>query len=149
MTETVSMKLVFRVGGVGFSLPIDDLVEIQEGLGASESPVAESPVSQVGVLPFRGGTLPVFDLRPVLGLPLEPSGAEWPTVLVLCGREGMWGGVVDRVEGIFADSNFSFRPLPPLLQRQVPLPYDGLWLWREEPLHACSALALETMRGAT
>lgn len=132
MTDATHMQLVFRLGGMGFVLPIGDLVEVRETV--SPAPVAET----AGDSP---GTPEVIDLRCQFGLP-GPAGADGP-LLVLCGRCGPWMLPVDCVEGIFPAGEFTLRPLPELLSITEPGPCRELALWREEALQACQALELE------
>lgn len=131
MTDAAHMQLVFRLGGMGFVLPIGDLVEVRDTV----SPAPADPAGD------SSGPPEVFDLRSQFGLP-GPAGAEGP-LLVLCGRRGPWMLSVDRVEGIFPAAEFTLRPLPELLSRTESGPCRELALWREEALQACQALELE------
>jgi purine-binding chemotaxis protein CheW len=134
MTDATHMQLVFRLGGMGFVLPIGDLVEVREAVipAPASDPAGESPE-----------TPEVIDLRSRFGLP-GPGMADGP-LLVLCGRCGPWMLPVDCVEGIFPASEFTLRPLPELLSRTEPGPCRELAMWREEALQACQALELEAL----
>jgi len=137
MTDSVQMQLVFRLAGIGFVLPIGDLVEVREAATATGA----------GVVDDAGDPMALTDLRARLGLP-----AAKPThgpLLVLCGRSRPWVLAVDSVEGIFPGGDFSMRPLPALLAREAPGTFRELAVWREEPLQVCNALQLEQLgRGA-
>jgi purine-binding chemotaxis protein CheW len=139
------MKLVFRLGEIGFALSIQDLIEIREDpcsvLDRSE---ADSGSMLLGRLMHRGDSIPVIDLGKCLKLPVSTTS---PIVLVLAGESGMWGMTADRVEGIFPESEFESRPLPILFGRPDSLPYAGLELWRDEPLVLCEARKLEDYWG--
>lgn len=124
MTDSADMQLVFRLAGVGFALPIDDLVEIREAGNFGEA----------GDAPER------LDLAAGLGLEAPVSGGA---LLVLCGEAGPWMTAVERIEGIFPAGDLRYLSMPPLLQRDVTLPFEVLALWRQEPLHVCRALQLE------
>lgn len=147
MMNSVRMKLVFRLGGIGFALPVQDLVEIREDPGGVLDLSASEPSTPVvGHLMHRGETIPIHDLREALGLSPSPV-AEGSIVLVLDGGTGAWAVTADRVEGIFPMEEFESRPLPLLLIRREPLPYTHLDLWRDEPLVLCEARRLEHCRG--
>lgn len=147
MTDPGRMRLVFRLGGVGFSLPVQDLIEIREEVADALDRSAADPAAQVlGALSHRGGSIPVRDLGRRLELP-APFPEEAPVLLVLTGEDGCWGVLVDRVEGIFPTSEFDTRPVPPLLVRQESLPYTHLDLWRGEPLVHCEAGVLQRCWG--
>ena len=137
MTDSAQMQLVFRLAGIGFVLPIGDLVEVREAATATGA----------GLVDDAGEPMELTDLRTRLGLP-----AAKPTrgpLLVLCGRSRPWVLAVDSVEGIFPGGDFSMRPLPALLAREAPGTFRELAVWREEPLQVCNALQLEQLgRGA-
>ncbi len=149
-TEPPSMQLVFRVAGFGCALPIDNLVEVCQEPGPDiEYEVAEAGPQGKGKYRHRGNLLTVYALAPALGLKERTPTANGEVVLILGGRAGFWGLVVDAVEGIFPAEEFSGFPLPKLLERETPLPFEGLLVWREELLHSYETLHLETfLRGA-
>jgi purine-binding chemotaxis protein CheW len=145
MTNTVRMKLVFRLGGIGFALSVQDLIEIREDPGGVlDRSRAEAEPMILGRLMYRGEAIPVIDLGRCLEV---PSSTTSPIVLILAGESGTWGTTADRVEGIFAESEFESRPLPILLRGPSPLPYAGVELWRDEPLVLCEAKRLEDLWG--
>jgi len=145
MINTARMKLVFRLGEIGFALSIQDLIEIREDpcsvLDRSE---ADSGTMLLGRLVHRGDSIPVIDLGKCLEIPVSTTS---PIVLILAGESGIWGMTADRVEGIFPESEFESRPLPILVGRPDSLPYAGLELWRDEPLVLCEARKLEEYWG--
>ena len=145
MIDTARMKLVFRLGEIGFALSIQDLIEIKEDpcsvLDRSE---ADSGTMLLGRLMHRGDSIPVINLGKCLELPVSTTS---PIVLILAGKSGIWGMTADRVEGIFPESEFESRPLPILVGRPDSLPYAGLELWRDEPLVLCEARKLEEYWG--
>ena len=145
MINTARMKLVFRLGKIGFALSIQDLIEIREDpcsvLDRSE---ADSGTMLLGRLMHRGDSIPVINLGKCLKLPVSTTR---PIVLILAGKSGIWGMTADRVEGIFPESEFESRPLPILVGRPDSLPYAGLELWRDEPLVLCEARKLEEYWG--
>lgn len=147
MTNTVRMKLVFRLGEIGFALSVQDLIEIREDPGGVlDRSGADAEFMILGRLMYRGEAIPVIDLGKCLGV---PSSSISPIVLILAGESGIWGTTADRVEGIFPESEFDFRPLPILLIGRDPLPYTGVELWRDEPLVLCDAGKLKDRWGGS
>jgi purine-binding chemotaxis protein CheW len=145
MINTARMKLVFRLGEIGFALSIQDLIEIREDPGGVlDRSEADPGAMLLGRLMLRGEAIPLIDLGTCLELPVSSTS---PIVLILAGESGMWGMAADRVEGIFPESEFESRPLPIILGRQDSLPYAGLELWRDEPLVLCDARKLEDYWG--
>ncbi len=144
MADSVLMKLVFRIAEIGFALPINDLVEIREGVGGwLDRSTADPALCLVGTLPHRGEMIAVRDLKRGFRLALESAEVAGP-VLILAGRGGPWGALVDRVEGIFSSAEFDVQPLPWLLTNQAPLPYDRVAVRNGEPLVLCEPGGLET-----
>lgn len=142
MSEPGSMQLVFREGRMGFALPVEDLGEIREAPGSALDPASADPDrGLVGRLRWRDRELDVFDGRVAAGVPATDGGAI-QAVLVLCARAGCFGLTAQKVEGIFPAGEFRVSALPLLLQRERPLPYDHLLLWRRELLHGCTAQQL-------
>jgi purine-binding chemotaxis protein CheW len=145
MTNTVRMKLVFRLGEIGFALCVQDLIEIREDPGGVlDRSKADPEVLILGRLTYRGEAIPVIDLGKCLEV---PSSRTSPIVLILAGESGIWGTTADRVEGIFPESEFDSRPLPILLGGPDSLPYAGVELWRDEPLVLCEAKKLQDRWG--
>jgi len=132
MTDSAEMHLVFRLGGIGFVMPIDDLVEIREATPAAPAAVASDE------------PLPV-DLPRALGL--APAHIEGGARVVLCGNSKPWVLQVEHIDGIFPAREFDHRPLPELLWRDVLSPFKHLAIWRGEVLQACRALQLEQFGG--
>ena len=132
MTDSAEMHLVFRLGGIGFVLPIDDLVEIREA-------TPETPAGVAGDEPL------LVDLRCALGL--SQANSAGGARVVLCGNPKPWMLQVEHIDGIFPASEFDYRPLPELLWREALPPFQWLALWRGEVLQACRALQLEQFRG--
>lgn len=142
MTTPAGMKLVFRLGGIGFSLPIEGLVEIRDDAVPTLDRSKADPAAQLlGHLSHRGAPIPVRSLGARLGL--DVPVCEGAVVLVLPGEAGTWGVAADSVEGIFPATEFLSRRLPPLLTGRRPLPCSHCDLWRDEPLLSCEAGALE------
>lgn len=141
-------KLVFRLGGMGFSLPIEALLEIREGAGGWIDRSAGVPDEHLlGELRGRDGRLPVFDLRGLFHT-VASSDADSLVVLVLYGLDGPWGGVADSIEGIFPAGEFTSRSLPLPFRGEGDLPYGSLDFWRGEALVALRVGDLDRLREA-
>ena len=137
------MKLVFRLHGVGFSLPVEDLVEIREkDADRLDRSAADPGIHLLGTVAHRGDTILVRDLHSRMALPLPASHEPLP-LLVLVGAAGPWAGLVEEVRGIFPAKEFLPRPVPFLLSRPKRQPFGWLDIWRDEPLVACSSEGLE------
>jgi len=132
MTGSAEMKLVFRLAGIGFSLPVNLLVEIVELEERPRKSTGDdaSPWAQVT---FRGEDVPLIDIAQNFGLsaPLEGSSM---TMLVLHGELGHWGALVHAVEGIRSKGEFEERVLSPLFSLGGGNLYDTIDYWRDEPL---------------
>jgi len=139
MLDAERMKLVFRLGGVGFSLPVDHLVEIRQGpAGWIDREAADTETGLLGHVHQLNGTLPVINLCRCIGLS-DSRLLDDLTLLVLPGRMGHLGVVVDVVEGFFPADEFAPLALPPLLEGRVPPAYGGFDMWRSELLIAGDA----------
>lgn len=136
----VAMKLVFRIAGVGFSLPLESLIEVREGI----EDAGELPPSAAASLELRGEAIPLRDLRRRMALPDFFGDRGKLRALILAGSDGPWGILVDRVEGIFPLSDFKPKALPLAFGGNDSRPYDRIELWRDEPLVVCDVLMLET-----
>jgi len=139
----VAMKLVFRIAGVGFSLPLQSLIEIREGVDK----LGKDHPAAAGGLELRGEMIPLRDLRRRMGLLDLPGDKGKPRALILAGSDGPWSVLVDRVEGIFSADDFKSARLPQAFSGNESRPYDRLEMWRDEPLVVCDVLRLETVWG--
>lgn len=140
-----AMKMVFRLQGIGFSLPVEDLIEIREGDdGLLDSSTFQPERCILGTLRHRDEVILVRDLHKCLQMPAPEPGSDLP-VLVLIGAEGPWGARVEEVCGIFPAAELRSLPLPALLSRPLRQPFDFLEIWRNEPLVGCTAERLESI----
>ncbi len=113
--DTISRRLLFRIGAIGFCVRLDELIEIREevtDLIAVE--LADQDHFIAGSLVFRNAHIPALDLAGRLGLERQSTD----TALVLGSSEGNWALLVDRVEGFFPETELLERPLPRFLQTE-------------------------------
>jgi len=132
MTGSAEMKLIFRLNGIGFSLPVNLLVEIVE----LEKKPRKSSAKDAPPWPqtdFRGVKIPVIDIAQAFNLASAPEGTSF-AMLVLYGELGHWGALVHDVEGIRANVEFEERNLSPLFSLGGGNLYDNIDIWRNEPL---------------
>lgn len=141
MVGAEEMKLVFRLGGVGFALPIAQLLEIVEGELCSAVTVAAPASREAESIFRRGDAIRLRDLGQ--RLELIPGAPETGSVLVLTGADGPWGVRVDAVDGIHPGDEFVVRMAPSWMFRSELWPFRNLLLWRGQPLVQVDALELE------
>ncbi len=138
MTDPLPMCLVFRLGGIGFAIPVGMVEEI---LAEGDALLC----GETGGLNYRGVTIPPCDLAGHFGLP--PGNGTTGPMLVLKGRDLPQAVAVDKVEGVFPGGQFQSHPVPPLLSLHQSLPYAQLALWRDEPLVYCDQASLADLAG--
>jgi purine-binding chemotaxis protein CheW len=64
--------VVFKVGGVDYALPADEVLQMESYAGATTVPGSRGFVT--GIIQLRGRVVPVIDLRQRFGLaPIEPT----------------------------------------------------------------------------
>lgn len=145
MINSSGKRLVFRLADIGFSLPIENLLEILEvDEGTLDETAADANLGLLGLVAFRDEAIYLRDIYSHLGL---TTLARPGLYLVVAGSDGAWALPVDRIEGIFAASEFRLRSLPSLLT-SAPLPFANVDLWRGEPLVRFDPAALEQWQGA-
>ncbi len=125
------MKLVFRLAGIGFSLPVNLLVEIVELQEPPKVPrTKDAPPHPVSS--FRGEAIPVVNVAEQFGIP--KVSRQGLTMLVLHGELGQWGMLVDDIVGIRPRIEFAEKDLSPLFSLGDRALYDKIDVWRTEPL---------------
>lgn len=126
--------LSFDLSGATYAIETRYVCEV--AVVRTLSPVPRTPGHLLGVHDHRGQLLPLFDLRPFLGLPVVDRPARMHTVI--CG-EG------SAEFGIYADETGSIERLPP----QAATALDA---WGEEPsfawLRGCVAGHMKIIDGA-
>jgi len=147
MADAGGMKLVFRLGGVGFALPVRDLIEVAEvPVAQLEAGSGDDAAYMDGWLLRRGEAVPLFNLARRLRLSV-PAATGQLTVIVMAGADGPWSIVVERIEGIFPGGEFVLVPVAEWMFQRASWPFERLALWREQPLIHCESLALESRWG--
>jgi chemotaxis signal transduction protein len=128
--DTITRRLLFRIGTVGFCLSLGGLIEILEQVDSLiDRRQVDPQLSVVGALSFRRTMIPIVDLAGQLGIPsVSPD-----TALVLSSREGNWALLVDRVEGFYSATEMIDLPVPRLLQAEGWRCFDQIALYAGTP----------------
>lgn len=143
--NTLQMKLVFRLGGVGFSVVIAETVEILEILpGWLTRESADPHRFLLGEMIHRGASIPVRDLQSRMQLSLDQNNQD-VAVLVLGANEDRFGLAVDWIDGIFPEAEFLSFPVPFQYVDGASPAYERIDIWRDEPL---VALELRSLAGS-
>jgi chemotaxis signal transduction protein len=149
MVSSLGMKMVFRLGGAGFALPVNDLIEVNEV--SAQALLVSADGAEPGFLGYhqhRGDLIPVRDLGGHLDLPLSFFPGGQITLLVLPGSDAPWGLATEGVEGVFPDAQFRQMAVSEWIYSTRMWPFAQIVLWNNEPLLHCEALALERVWGA-
>lgn len=105
--------LRFRVADEDYGLSLLEIKEIIKPRAVIEVP--RMPVFVVGVLSLRGVIIPVFDLRPRLGLPrAESPGTE--RIIIVKKEDGACGLLVDEVFQVIALKSSEIEKAPRVLE---------------------------------
>jgi len=148
MLGSLGMKLVFRLGGAGFALPVSDLIEVNEiTTEALQVSVTHEEPDLLGFSPHRGSLMPVRDLGGRLELPRAIFPGGQITLLVLPGADAPWGLAAERVEGVFPNEVFRHVSVSEWIFSGRMWPFAQIVLWKDEPLLLCEALTLEHVWG--
>jgi purine-binding chemotaxis protein CheW len=87
----------FLLGGEGYCVPLDSVLEILRQESVVPAPVSAADI--VGVISLRGDVIPVVDLRGRLGLTSQRRAAK-RRVLVVQSSKRSYGLLVDEVKEI-------------------------------------------------
>lgn len=108
--------LSFRVAGQLYGLPLDHIREV----GAFDNDILEIPNAAygvIGLMPIRGGVLPLISLASLLGLETgQPVNAGSRTI-VIEHENALVGLVVDKVDAIWRIPENDIDAVPAVLQR--------------------------------
>jgi purine-binding chemotaxis protein CheW len=113
--ETLAL-VAFRVGGQDYALPLDKVAEVAR-LPAEVVALPRTGKAMLGVVPFRGGLLPLVSLHALLGLPAADATAEAARIVVTRLGGHAVGLVVDAMRAILRVPESALDPVPPVLSR--------------------------------
>lgn len=134
MVDADHLRIVFWVNGVGFVMPVADLLVIR---GTEEDePVTTMPhpgAIRSGSMVYRDTDVPVYDLASLFRLDGQRYSEAGP-LLVFAGSEGPWAVKVDRVSGVVDASRIKFRDLPGYLFADADVLYHQVALYDEQLL---------------
>lgn len=109
VNATAGQYLTFVVKGQAYGVPIATVREINQI--REVTPVPDTPAFVKGVINLRGKVVPVVDIRTRLGIEAAAHTKE-TCVIVIDGKLGQVGGVVDSVSGVvdFTADNLEAAP---------------------------------------
>ena len=128
MVDADHLRIVFQVNGVGFIMPVTDLLAIR-GIDEDDLvPVGQSfNPFQVGSLVYRQTDVKVYDLTALFNL-AEDKRCEEGQLLIFAGSDCPWAVRVDCVAGVVDVERFEFQELPAYLFRDEFVPYHQVAL---------------------
>ena len=134
MVDADRLRIVFRVNGVTFVMPVADLLAIR-GVGEDVlTPQGQSCESlQLGSLTYRETNTRLYDLAALFELE-DGSLCEEGPLLVFAGSDSPWAVRVDQVDGVVDVARFEFHPLPTYLFRDEFVPYSQVALYEGQLL---------------
>ena len=129
MVYATHLRIVFRVNGVDFVMPVADLLAIR---GAEEYrliPLAQpSDRYQVGSMVYKEIEVQVYDLVALFDLAKENQSEQGP-LLIFAGSDFPWAVKVDCIDGVIDAERFEFQDLPAYLFQDEPIPYHQVALY--------------------
>ena len=144
MIDSGSKKVVFRVAGVGFSLAVDTLMEINQADDLDiDFSSADPEHGLLGTVSFRDDAIRVLDVRKLLDLP--PSDAD-NVLMVILGTDGAWAFPVEKVEGVSLANEFRSCDAPAILSGREQSPFTIIDIWRDEPLVCFDPTLIEQLQ---
>lgn len=101
--------LVFKLAGEEYAFILEDVKEILKKQFITAIPLA--PYSVIGITSLRGTVMPVIDLSmKLLGIPSKRDRKS--RILIMEGKEGMIGCMVDQIEGVLRATEEQKKALP-------------------------------------
>lgn len=136
------LRIVFRVNGTGFVMPVADLLAIR---GPDEDPwTMTSPAAgslKIGTLVYRETEIAIYDLSALFELGACPDSAK--QLLIFAGADGPWAVPVDHVEGVVDVSAFTFQELPGYMFRDGMIPYQAAAIYENQLLVSADVLQID------
>lgn len=129
MVDADRLRIVFRVNGVAFVMPVADLLAIRgvgEDILTPQGQIYEP--FQLGSLTYRETDTRLYDLAALFDLEEGRPGEEGP-LLVFAGSDSPWAVMVDQVDGVVDTASFEFHDLPTYLFRDESGPYRQVALY--------------------
>jgi purine-binding chemotaxis protein CheW len=108
--------MAFMLAGQNYALALDRVVATAR-LPAEVTAVPRTGQAMLGVIPFRGGLLPLVSPHALLGLPAGGIGQDRACILVVRLGPALAGLVVDRFSAILRLPEDAIDPVPPVLTR--------------------------------
>lgn len=143
MVDADRLRIVFHVNGVGFVMPVADLLAIrgkgEDTLAAVEH--SDSPL-QSGLMIYRETDIAVYTLTSLFKLPEANSDLE-SHLLVFRGADYPWAMQVDHVSGVMDSAQFKYQDVPVYMFRDGGVPYHQVALYSDQLLVSVSAEELE------
>jgi chemotaxis signal transduction protein len=128
MVDADHLRIIFQVNGVGFVMPVADLLAIRDLGEAMLTPLAQPLDSfQLGTLLYRETAVTVYDLAQLFGL-IADGHCENGPLLIFSGSDYPWAVRVDQVSGVLDEEHFEFQELPAHLFYDAFVPYSQVAL---------------------
>lgn len=142
MVDADQLRIVFHVDGVGFVMPVADLLAIR-GQDEYVLAVQEKSASpfQVGLMAYRGTDVPVYTLASLFELTEADPHAK-DHLLVFSGADCPWAVKVDHVDGVVDAAHFKYQDVPTYLFRDGEAPYSQVALYQSQLLISVGAETL-------
>jgi hypothetical protein len=143
MVDADQLRIVFHVNGVGFVMPVTNLLAIR-GKGEDALTAVEQPGSplQTGFMVYRETDVAVYTLTSLFKLPETDSIVE-SQLLVFTGADYPWAVQVDHVTGVMASAQLKYQDVPVYLFREGGMPYHQVALCADQLLVSLSAENLD------
>lgn len=103
--------VTFRAGPQRYALTVDRVREVQQIVSFADAPAGDGLV--LGVIDVRGESVPVVDVRALIGLPSVVRNLDTP-MIVTRGPVGSVALLIDAVETVVTLSAEEAEPAPPL-----------------------------------
>jgi purine-binding chemotaxis protein CheW len=114
--EQALALVAFRIAGQDYALPLDKVAEVAR-LPTEVLALPRTETAMLGLVPFRGGLLPLVSLHALLGLPAGDATAEAARIVVTRLGGHAVGLVVDAMKAILRVPESALDPVPPVLSR--------------------------------